>query len=207
MTLTIIEEADLRIRLSQHKAWLTTFNQSPSLVTGSQMRLVDNLISNVTLSNKDLSNAEIMGCRLVKTLFESCDLSSVDLISSSLVECAFINCCFVKADMRSVEGRDIDFSGSDFTRADLTDAVLNGANFTDCIFNWAWLIGTDLRRATLERVSFIGTRLSETKLSGDRKFELGSTERAVIDKVELSLTDNSVKIIGKEIFELLRRAQ
>lgn len=204
MALTVIKEADLHRQLSQHKAWLATFNQSPDLVTGSQMKLVDSLISNVILRNEDLSSAEIMGCRLVNARFESCDFSAADLISSSLVECAFINCSFVKADMRSVEGRDIDFSGSDFTRADLTDAILNGANFTDCIFDWAWLIETDLRQATLERVSFVGARLSETKLSGDRKFELGSTEGADADEVELSLPDNSVKIMGNEVFEMLR---
>jgi uncharacterized protein YjbI with pentapeptide repeats len=207
MTLTVIEEADLHLLLLKHKEWLTTFSQSPTLVTGSQMRLVDSLISNVILRNEDLCSAEIMGCRLVNTRFENCDLSSVDFISSSFVECAFINCSFVKADMRSVEGRNIDFSGSDFTRADLTDAVLNSANFTDCIFNWAWLIQTDLRQATLERVSFVSARLLEAKLSGDRKFELGSTKGAVVDNVEMSFTDNDVKIIGNEVFEMLRRTQ
>jgi len=207
MALPVIKEPQLHERLSAHQAWLNTFNQGKDSVTGVQLSLVDEVISGMTLSNEDLSNVEIIGCKLSKVRFENCDLSYADLTGSVFVESTFTNCQFVKADLKKIEGRGVDFSQSDFTRADLTDAVLSGADFTNCVFDWAWLVGTDLRHAKLEGVGFTGARLSGTKLSDDRKFKLGSTERTVVDKVELSLGNNRIVIVGDEVFRLISCSQ
>lgn len=70
------------------------------------------------------------------------------------------------------------------TRADFSGASLRGADLTDCILDWAWLVDTDLRDAILERTRFVGARLARTKLSNYRKYHLGSFDRAVFEGVE-----------------------
>src|SRR5882672_1837984 len=58
----------------------------------------------------------------------------------------------MNADMRGLRAEGCDFTASDFTRADLTDAILPGSVLTNCVFDWSWLVRTDLRSATLTGV-------------------------------------------------------
>jgi len=98
----------------------------------------------------------VTGCELSHVYVENCDLSHTDLTGTVLVNCAFVACSFIKADLKKLQGQGVDFSRSDFTRADFTDAILPGANLTDCVLDWAWVVRTDVRHATLERTSFCG---------------------------------------------------
>jgi len=203
MELLVINAIHLSERLLLHQDWLATSNQGLESVAGSPLRLVDELVSNVTMINEDLANAEIVGCELSHVYFENCDLSHADLTGTVFMNCSFVACSFIKADLKKLQGQGVDFSRSDFSRADFTDASLIDANLTDCVLDWTWLVRTDLRHATLERTSFVGARLSETKLSNDRKFALGSTARAVADKVELTLESGDTAIVGVDVFELI----
>ena len=208
MTKQVIHPTDqLRQKLSRHQIWLEMSNQHPELSAGAQLVLMDSFLSDITMSDENFSCAEIVRCRISNSHFKDCDFSYSLLIDSVFTACTFINCCFVKADLSGTDASGADFSESDFTRADLTDAIMKGANLTDCLFNWAWLVKTDLRGTILERVQFQGARMVGAKLYNQRKFAFGSLDRAVIKEIDLSPDGNGTKIGGVESIELLRRKE
>lgn len=162
MTKQVINAYQLCQKLSLHKIWLDNNKEQKSF--GTQLVLMDSFILDITMSDEDFSCAEIVRCKISNAHFKNCDFSYALLIDSVFTDCTFINCRFVKTDFSGTDASDTDFSGSDFTRADLTNAIMKGANLTDSLFNWAWLVKTDLRDAILERVQLQGARIVETKL-------------------------------------------
>ena len=188
-----VTQIELLEKLSSHKVWFTE-SQHSMRPTQNQLSIVDAEFSDINISNENFSTAELVRCVFINAMFINCDFSYSTLIRSSFNGCNFLSCSFVKADLKSADLNSADLSGSDLTRADLTDANLNGANLTNCIFNWAWLVNTDLRSAILDHVQFDGARLVAAKIYNPRRFVLGSLHRTMIKDVDISVEGDGRKL-------------
>jgi uncharacterized protein YjbI with pentapeptide repeats len=175
-TNSVIQESQLRERLSKHKIWLKSPNKTSESSVASQLVLADSVIINITIADENLSCVEFIRCKISNAHFKNCDFSYGLLIDNVFVNCSFINCNFVKADLSGTKASGTDFSGSDFTRADLTDTLMTNANLTNCRFSWAWLVKTDLRDAILERAQLQDARIVEAK-AGIPEWQLGLDNR------------------------------
>jgi uncharacterized protein YjbI with pentapeptide repeats len=205
MAVMEISESHLNQLLSRHKSWLDAFNQGIAIEDAAQLVLTDVSFPEVNIANADFSNAEIIGCSFGNARFESCEFFYTDFTSSILRNCSFINCKFVKSNFTRVNAAGSKFCGSDFTRADLTDTILQSADLTNSIFDWAWLIRTDLRFAVLEGCRFERARLSGTKLYNVTQFHLGEIAGATVQDVDFSPDGNGAEIIGVEVFDRLNK--
>jgi len=205
MAVTEINEAQLKRFLSQHKSWLDAFNQGTEIEDAVQLAMSDACFPEGNIANTDISNAEIIGCTFRNAQFESCDFLYTDFTNSVFSDCSFINCKFAKANFTRVNADGVKFCGSDFTRADFTDAILKGADLTNCIFDWAWLLRTDVRFAILEGTRFERARLSGTKLYNATRFHLGKTVGAIVKDIDFSPDGNSAELIDVEVFERLSK--
>jgi uncharacterized protein YjbI with pentapeptide repeats len=204
MNLQIVTKDELINMLVRHANWLSD-DQLNTQYERDQLSLIDSSLVDFVVQNQNFSNAEIVRCRFRNVLFKNCDFSYSILIDSSFRGCRFEKCSFFKADLRSADFYATDLAGSDFTRADLTDAVLRSANLTEAILSWAWLVNTDLRDANLEHVQFEGTRFVNTKMYNQNKYELGTTDQAVIRDIDLTPEATGSKDSGPEALEQLKR--
>lgn len=155
---------EIQRMLAAHALW------RGSKLNGMQLNAEGQPWQGVDLAQSDVSNARLSGCEWIDCHFQGCDFSNTAFLSAHFTYCRFSKCRFVNADLRGLIAIGCDFSGSDFTRADLTDAVLAANNLSDCVFDWSWLVRTDLRFATLAGLRLEHARLSRTKLHNDRQF-------------------------------------
>ncbi len=205
MVMIRMSERELLHGIDQHGHWVRMQVEGGELPLGAQLILVEHEIKNVHIVNRNLSSAEIVRCILTNSTFVNCDFSGALLIDSTFQDCSLVNCSFVKADLRGVQASGVDFTESDFTRADLTEAVLAHANLRRCNFGWSWLVRTDLRFANLDDVDLDGARLVGTKLYNEHRFALNSTQRMVLQELDMSPAGDGSVRMGAEALESLRQ--
>jgi len=123
-------------------------------------------------------------------------------LSAHFTNCRFENCRFMNADMRGLRAEGCDFTASDFTRADLTDAILPGSVLTNCVFDWSWLVRTDLRSATLTGVRLENARLLRTKLYNERRYQFARPSK-MAKELDVSPEGDASLLAGIEGLERL----
>ena len=205
MSRELIEESAFRKRIMLHQVWNDVNLSEDKSEESAQMVLTETDIKDMLICNADFSGAEIVRCNVSSVTFKECYFSYALLLESVFNNCSFDHCNFVKADLRGIKCNDCSMNNCDFTRADLTDATLAGVNLTGSKFNWSWLVNTDLRFALLEAVEFEEAKLIQTKLYNERRFVLGSIDKALVDRADISPEGNGGEMMGKEVFELLSK--
>ena len=184
--------------LAAHEAWL-----------GSEQQGIGQLIvegqrwANLDLAMRDVSNARLSGCELIDCHFQGCNFSNTAFLAARFTNCRFSKCKFVNADLRGLIANGCDFTGSNFTRADLTDAVLAANDLSNCVFDWSWLVRTDLRFATLAGLRLEYARLSGTKLHNDRQFAFVRPVKVTAQELDLSVEGDGSMLAGREGIDLL----
>ena len=188
--------------LNSHRIWASTYGKEEAQ-NGIRLTLQGSKLKGVIVQNADLSSCELVNCEIFDTVFRECDYTQADIIESVFSNCLFEGCTFRKANLRGSDFRASKFLNCDFSRAELTDAHLLRAHIIDCSLDWAWLIRTDLRYATMQGSSFAHARLLDTKIYNDSRQSLGSVEGAIVKDADFSpQADGSVKM-GAEVLNLL----
>jgi uncharacterized protein YjbI with pentapeptide repeats len=152
-----------------HSLWISDFEKSITPTRGNQMQLAGAIIRGVALSDADLQCASLSSCRLEDCSFVCCRFDSSEFIDTTCVRCGFTDCAFTKADVRGLDASSCTFRRCNFTRADLTDATLAFADCGGSVFDWAWLVRTDLRHAILDGLKIDNARIDHAKMFSSRQ--------------------------------------
>ena len=191
-------ETQIREHLKGHDAWLQSNREG-----GRQLIVEGEQWTAIHLTGSDLSNARLSGCKFTDCHLENCDFSNSDFLSARFLNCQFLKCPFVNADLRGVIAERCEFTGSNFTRADLTDAALASSMLADCVFDWSWLVRTDLRFANLTGVHLENARLLRTRLYNEKQFQFARPSKITVQDLDFSREGNGSLLAGIEGLERL----
>ena len=129
----------------------------------ASFRLAD--LSEADFSGAQLATADFTEAILVDTDFELAMLEGAYFCNTILENTKFASSDLTAANFDGTIIRGTDFHGADLSRADFSNAVLESANWENCIMEGAVLYGVKLRQFDLDNPEII-EMLAEANLSG-----------------------------------------
>ncbi|MDJ1503509.1 pentapeptide repeat-containing protein [Xanthocytophaga agilis] len=140
------------------------------LANFSEIKIIDQDLSGITLLEANLSNAYFEGCDL-----RGCDLRGARLTNTSFVDTNLIGSLFRYSNLES----------ADLVRAELTGADLKQVFANGCNLSRTSLIGADLSEASLYRSTLRGANLTRANLRYTLLDEANLT-KCILRKADLS---------------------